>query len=312
LYVALARKRFLTFHDMARLPFTDTHVHFHDLREPSLHYSWLTPDNGPDELLGDYSAIRAERYWADDFIAETRFQNVERVIHVQAAIGIADPVRETAWLQRFHDRLGVPHAAVAYVDLIAPDREDVLRGHLEHPITRGVRDFRYDGYLSNERWREGFGRLGELGLVCCDDPALDQVDLVAELAREHPGTTLCIDHACMPMRRDDEYFAAWKAALRTLAAPENVVMKISGLGQGDHAWTVDSLRPWVLECIEAFGVARCFFGTNWPVDRLFSSYGDVLDAYAEIIADLPEAEQRGLFSGNAGRIFRLDEPDGQS
>jgi predicted TIM-barrel fold metal-dependent hydrolase len=62
----------------------------------------------------------------------------------------------------------------------------------------------------------------------------------------------------------------------------------------------------VLACIEAFGVERSFFGTNWPVDRLFSSYGDVLDAYEQIIAGFNEDEQRALFSGNAKRIFRLD------
>ena len=82
-------------------------------------------------------------------------------------------------------------------------------------------------------------------------------------------------------------------------------MKISGLGMVDHAWTVESLGPWVRGCIDAFGADRCFFGTNWPVDRLYSSYGDVLDAYAELIADLPEADQGGLFSENANRLFRL-------
>lgn len=82
-------------------------------------------------------------------------------------------------------------------------------------------------------------------------------------------------------------------------------MKISGLGMADHEWTVDSLRPWVMACIEAFGVERCVFGTNWPVDRMYSSYGDVLDAYAEIIADLSASEQQALFTENAKRIFRV-------
>jgi predicted TIM-barrel fold metal-dependent hydrolase len=86
------------------------------------------------------------------------------------------------------------------------------------------------------------------------------------------------------------------------------VIKISGLGMVDHAWTVESLRPWVDTCIEAFGIQRSFFGTNWPVDRLYSSYGDVLDAYAELIADLTGPEQRALFSENARRIFALDLP----
>ena len=130
--------------------------------------------------------------------------------------------------------------------------------------------------------------------------------LALEVAREFPGVTLCIDHAGFPRERTPEYFELWRARMRDLASADNVVVKISGLGMVDHSWTIDSLRPWVLTCIEAFGVERSFFATNWPVDRLFSSYGDVLDAYERLISDFREDEQRALFSGNARRIFRLD------
>jgi predicted TIM-barrel fold metal-dependent hydrolase len=288
-----------------RPPFTETHVHFHDMREPQLHYSWLLPGTPEDEVLGDYGAIRSERYWADDFLAETRFQNVDGIVHVQAAIGIEDPVEETRWLQRFNDRLGAPDGVVAYADLAAESLEEVLQGHLQFPVLRGIRDLRYDDYLTDERWEVGFARVGELGLVCCDDPAVEQYGLAGALAARHPETTLCVDHAGFPLQRDDDYFATWRAGMDELAAAPNVVLKISGLGMVDHAWTVDSLRRWVLGGIEAFGVERCFFGTNWPVDRLYSSYGDVLDAYWELIADFSPDEQRALFSGNAKRIFRI-------
>jgi predicted TIM-barrel fold metal-dependent hydrolase len=117
--------------------------------------------------------------------------------------------------------------------------------------------------------------------------------------------THCIDHAGFPKRLDREYFERWRAGMRGLAAVPNVVVKISGLGQADHRWTVSSLRSWVRECIEAFGIERSFFASNWPVDRLYSSYGDVLDAYDERTADLREAEREALFAGNAERIFRL-------
>ena len=93
--------------------------------------------------------------------------------------------------------------------------------------------------------------------------------------------------------------------MRTLAGGSNVVCKISGLGMCDNAWTLDSIRPWVLSCIEAFGVERSFFGSNWPVDRLYSSYGDVVDAYATIIEDFTAQEQAALFHANAERIFRI-------
>ena len=125
------------------------------------------------------------------------------------------------------------------------------------------------------------------------------------LVERHPEITYCIDHAGFPRRRDSEYFDEWRAGMRKLARLPNTVVKISGLGMCDHAWTVESWRPWVLECIEAWGTERSCFGTNWPVDRLFSSYGDVLDAYRELIADLTHDEQVALFSGNANRLFGL-------
>ena len=53
------------------------------------------------------------------------------------------------------------------------------------------------------------------------------------------------------------------------------------------------------------GVSHPVFGTNWPIDRLFSSYPDVLDSYARIIADFAPVEQEAMFSGNAERIFRI-------
>lgn len=283
--------------------FTDTHVHFHDLRNEELTYSWLEHGADLDPELGDYGAIRAERYWADDFVAETRFQGVDRVIHVQAAIGSLDPVEETRWLQGFTDRLGVPHGIVAYADLTAPDLPETLDRHAMYAAFRGIRDLRYDDYLTNPSWRAGFAELGRRGLVCCDDPDVSQAADVRRIAEDHPETTFCLDHAYFPRARDDDYFNVWTQALRTAAAAPSTVIKISGLGQADHAWTVDSIRRWVHACIDTFGVERAFFGTNWPVDRLFSSYGDVLDAYEAITSDFSTAEQEALFSGNARRIF---------
>jgi predicted TIM-barrel fold metal-dependent hydrolase len=292
---------------MTRPPFTDTHVHFHDFSHPTLRWDWLLPEAGPDPDLGDYGAIKSHRYLPDDFLAETRFQNVERVVHVQAAIGSRDPVEETAWLQAHADRTGVPHGVIAHADLAAPDVERTLERHAAFRIFRGIRDLRYDDYLTDGQWLRGFGALERFEAVVCDDPLVEHMPALARLASQHPGLTVCIDHAGFPRRRDDTYFEQWRSGMAKLAACESTVVKISGLGMCDHRWTVDSLRPWVLTCVELWGPRRSFFGTNWPVDRLFSSYGDVVDAYAEVLSGSSESERRDLFTGNARRIFRLEE-----
>jgi predicted TIM-barrel fold metal-dependent hydrolase len=289
---------------MAEIPFVDTHVHFHDMRQPKLRYAWLEPGTR-HAIMGDIGAIQSQRYWADDFIGETRFSNVSKSIHVQAALGIEDPVEETRWLQAFADRLGHPHGIVAEVHLAQDDAQAVIERHMESPNMRGVRDFGPGDYLVDPAWQRGYALLGKHDLVACLDSSPETYPKIRALAERYPDIVVSIDHAGFPRRRDPEYFAYWKRELSDAAGAPNVVIKISGLGMCDMRWTIGSFRPWVLSCIEAFGVERSFFGTNWPVDRMFSSYPDVLDAYAAIISGFSRAEQEALFFRNAERIFRI-------
>jgi predicted TIM-barrel fold metal-dependent hydrolase len=286
--------------------FVDTHVHFWDLRHPTLRYDWLTADED-DPDLGDYGAIKSRRYLPEDFIGESRFVGIGGVVHVQAAIGSRDPVLESRWLQALSDRWGVPAKIVAAADLADPEAETVLERQATFPAVCGIRDLRYDGYLTDERWERGYATLERFGLVCCDDPLVEAMPKAAALAQRHPGIVYCVDHAGFPRRRDRDYFRQWAAGMRQIARVENTVVKISGLGQADHRWTVESLRPWVLECIELWGPSRAFFGTNWPVDRLFSSYGDIIGAYAEIIGPFTAAERRALWFETARRVFAFGQ-----
>ena len=291
---------------MARLGFVDTHVHLYDLQLPNLHYSWMQPGVS-HPVFGALEPIQAQRYWADDYIAETRFANVVKSVHVNAAVRTADPVDETKWLQAFADRVGHPHGIVAEVNLLEPDAEEVIERHLEYPNMRGVRDLgvETEGYLRDPAWQRGFAVLGRYGLVACVDATFEDFGTVRALAERSPELTISLDHCGFPRARTAEYFQQWREALVDVAGAPNVVVKISGLGMGDTCWTTESILPWVLSCIEAFGVERSFFGTNWPVGRLFLSYPDVLNAYAEIIADCTIDEQEALFSRNAECIFRI-------
>ena len=189
---------------MADLPFVDTHVHFYDLKHPALRWVWLEPDFVHPNL-GDIDPLKAQRYGVDEFMAETRFQNVSKVIHVQAALGSPDPVEETRWLQVFADRTDLPQAIVAEAWLANPNVGDMLERHAEFPNLRGIRDLRYDDYLTNGDWLRGFAELERFGLVFCDDPLVEQMPLLADLARRHPGQAICVDHAGFPRRRGDEY-----------------------------------------------------------------------------------------------------------
>jgi predicted TIM-barrel fold metal-dependent hydrolase len=290
---------------MAELGFVDTHVHFWDLEHPKLRYEWLAPD-AIHPILGNIDEIKFPRFDGESYKREIDGANVTKAVHVQAAIGIADPVDETRWLQEQAERTGFPHAIVAYSRLKDPDVERELEAHLEaSPLMRGIRDFSDGDYLVDASFERGYAKLARYGLVCDLDCFWENMHKARDLSQRHPDVALVLDHAGFPLERTDEYFENWRRGMTTLAEAESAWCKISGLAMGDNEWTVDSLRPWVLHCIEAFGVERCFFGTNWPVDKLYSDYGQVVDAYAEIVQGFSRDEQVALFSGNAEKVYRI-------
>ena len=278
-------------------------MHFWDLSNESVDYAWLQP-GVPHPMLGDIEGLKVRRYATDEYVADTRFHNVTKSVHTQVATS-SDPVAETAWLQGLADKAGYPHGIVAFCDLASNDAAATIERHLAFPNIRGIRHNGNDDSFSDGSWRRGYELLGKHGLVFTHQVGLERVARASDLIAAFPDITFCVDHAGMPKERNDEYFAAWREGMRQLAELPNTVCKISALGMGDPRWTTESLRPWVLACIELFGVDRSFFGSNFPVDRLFSSFADLLDAYSEIVADFSADERRGLFSANAERIFRL-------
>ena len=74
----------------------------------------------------------------------------------------------------------------------------------------------------------------------------------------------------------------------------------------DRNWTVESIRPFLLEAIELFGTDRCLFASDSPTDKLFAPFDQHLEAYHAIVADFSEDERRDLFGRNANRVYRLE------
>ena len=293
---------------VGRLDFVDSHVHFWDLKHPNLTYGWLAPEE-VHPILGDIDGMKSVRFDARHLWSEARFAGLTKVVHIQAAVGTPDPVEETRWLTEMAADLPFPQAIVGHVDLAERDARAVMERHLESPIFRGVRDFSTARYLadpsSSPHFEAGFAMLAEHSLVADVDCAWEDMAAGRRLAESHPDVTIVLEHIGYPRSRDPEYFANWQDGISELSKAPNVHCKISGLGMNDPQFTVESLRPWVEHCIQSFGPARCLFGSNWPVDRLFSSYDAIIAAYTECISGYEESEQVSMFSGNASALYRI-------
>ncbi len=291
------------------IPLVDSHVHFWDLTHPRLSYGWLAPQ-AVHPILGNIDGIKSTRYEAEHLHAETRFANVVGFVHVQAAVGTDDPVEETRWLEDMAARGGVPLAIVAHADLSSPRIEETLDAHLAASSrVSGVRDFATEGALASgdvmTQLERGISHLASRDLVLDLDCEFPQMAAARDLARRHPDVTFALEHIGYPRARTDEYFRGWRAGITALAEADNVVCKVSGLGMCDPGWTDESIRPWVLHCVEQFTPDRIVFGTNWPVDRLYSSYDAIVAAYRRCISEFTAQEQAAMFHRNARELYRL-------
>jgi L-fuconolactonase len=67
-------------------------------------------------------------------------------------------------------------------------------------------------------------------------------------------------------------------------------------------------RQYIEPCIEAFGVNRCMLESNFPPDMQSGGYTELWNAFKRITASASAAEKTALYSGTAGRVYRLTVP----
>ena len=290
-------------------PIVDTHVHFFDLQHPVLKYVWLEPEfEHPD--LGNIDAMKSLRYDAEALWAEARFADIESFVHVQAAIGTEDPVEETKWLTEMRATSPAPFTIVAHTDLGTDDAMRQLDGHGESPYLVGVRDFSSEPYLASgetsPQFEASLVELAKRGLVFDLDCGWPNMAAARALAERHPDLSIVLEHIGFPRQRDDEYFASWQAGIRELAKAQNVICKVSGVGMTDQRGEYADFEPWMDTCLEAFGADRSVVDSNWPLDRIVSSYDAIMAIYRRLAAKLSDSEQTAFLFENARRIYQLD------
>ncbi len=292
--------------------------HHHLWREEGGNYPWLQADESVEVIWGNPVDL-PRNYLIGDLLGDFRNQNMVKSVHVQCEHDPARPVEETKWLQSLADATGsqgFPHGIVGYANFAEPNIEETLEGHCRYPNIRGIRQIlnvhdnpRFNhaarDYLKDVVWRKNFGLLKKHNLSFDLQLYFHQMADAALLARGNPEILFILNHTGMPADRDEESLRGWRKGMQTLANCPNVVVKISGLGMCDWHWTVESIRPFVLKTIEDFGVERCMFASNFPVDKLFSSYDMLWEAFKEITANFSSDEKVALFHHNAERYYRL-------
>lgn len=283
----------------------DAHHHFWDLSLNS--HPWLTEAGRIPFRYGDYSSIRCD-YLPADFRRDTEGFEIAGSVYIEAEWNAEDPIGETAWLATIREKHGLPSACVAQAWLHHDDVGAVLEGQAAYSFVRAVRHKPPEpaGSMDGAKWRAGYALLEEFGLSFDLQTPWSRLAEAHRLAEDFPDTLIVLNHTGLPADRSDEGLQGWRKAMRHFAQAPNVAVKISGIGVPDTPWTATGNRDVVLDTIDIFGVERCMFASNFPVDSVVATFAEIFGGFLEIVSDFTLAEQAALFHDNAVRYYRID------
>ncbi len=294
------------------IPIVDAHHHI--WRRADL--PWLEGPMQP-RIFGPYEPIRRD-YLIDEFLADLAGCGVTQSVYVQANWAKDRFEDEVADVQRVADATGFPHGIVGYADVLAADVRPQLDRLTKYPNMRGVRmqlqwhekeQYRFAAAPDLARdatLQKNVARLADYGWSFDLQVFAAQMDGAAELAASCPKVTFVLQHAGMLEDTSPAGWTQWRAAMQRLAACPNVVCKLSALGTFIHRNDPDHIGAIVGESIEIFGPSRCLFGSNFPIEKLWTPYADLVAAYRAALEPLGAATARAAFCDNAKRIYRLD------
>ncbi|MSP00213.1 MAG: amidohydrolase [Acetobacteraceae bacterium] len=177
------------------------------------------------------------------------------------------------------------------------------------------------------KFREGFAQLGKLGLSFETWQYHPQLPDAIDLARAFPGTTFILNHVGGVLGvgsysgRRQEVLAGWRKDINELSKCPNVNVKLGGMGMTSFGFDFHerdvppssedlaaAWRQYVEPCIEAFGVNRCMFESNFPPDKQSCGYTELWNAFKRLTAGASAEEKTALYSGTAARVYKLIVP----
>jgi len=180
------------------------------------------------------------------------------------------------------------------------------------------------GLMADPGFRDGFAQLGQYGLSFDAWIYHPQIPELVDLSDAFPDIPIILDHIGGALGtyqyagRRQQLLRSWKQDIAALALRPNVRVKLGGFGMEayGHGWRgrdkppgsaeiAEAVRPYVEWCIEQFGVHRCMFESNFPVDKVSFSYNIMWNAYKRLAAGYSDDERAALFHDTAVESYQL-------
>ena len=288
-------------------------AHHHIWRQADL--PWL---NGPERprIFGPYNAIK-RNYLIDEYRSDIEGAGITKSVYVQANWAPESFEDEVAWVQKVSDESGWNMGIVGYADFTQYDVRPELDRLAKYARMRGIRQqlhwhenphYRFassPNLASDPTVHRNIGHLADYGWSFDLQVFSSQMTGAVQLAEACEDVTFVLQHAGMLEDTSEAGRKAWRKGMSQLATCPNVCSKLSAFGTFIHKNDPTFIKTMIHETVELFGADRCLYGSNYPIEKLWTSYSDLFVAFRKGASDLAESQQKAIFSGTAARVYRL-------
>ena len=287
-------------------------AHHHIWRQADL--PWLAGPMVP-RIFGPYEPIRRD-YPIEEFLADQEGSGVEKAVYVQTNWAKEDFENEVAFLSDTAKASGWPHAIVGYADMTVDDVRPQIDRLVKYPLLRGVRmqlhwhetpAFRFaksPDQVIDPTVKKNVARLKDYGLSFDLQLFPAQMKDGLQLVGENAEIDFILTHTGMLTDLAEPVVEEWKTGLRTLAKAPNLYAKLSGLGTFVHSNDPQVIGTVVDNAIEILGSDRLMFGSNFPIEKLWTTHAELIAAHRKAVARHGAEAEADIFWNTAERVYR--------
>lgn len=271
----------------------DSHQHF-----------WQYHPDKQNWMDDSMSTIRRD-FLPKDLEPVLQENNIAGCVTVQAD----QSEEETDFLLALQKQHSFIKGVVGWVDLQSEDVDSRLAYYSQNPAVKGFRHVLQSEaleFMLRPDFIRGIAALQKFNFTYDILIFPKHLPAAIELVKQFSHQKFVIDHMAKPYIKAG-LIEEWKTDIKKIAAFENVFCKISGLvTEADfHHWKIQDFRPYLDVAVEAFGVKRILYGSDWPVCLVAASYQQTKGIVDDYFASFSNAEQEDFFGRNAVNFYQL-------
>lgn len=286
------------------------------------HHIWLQKDLpwllGPEQprIFGPYGAIKRD-YTLAEYQKDLGKSGIKKSVYVQANWAPNWAADEVAWVQAEADKGCTIAGIVGYADMTVDDVMAQLEKLKHHNKMRGIRQqfhwhenpmfsfAKSPDLCENPTVQSNIAKLADYGWSFDLQVFPSQMKGAVKLAKACPDVTFILQHAGMKEDTTKAGHKLWADGMARLADCPNVVTKLSAFGTFIHRNDPAFIAQMVADTEAIFGADRCMFGSNFPIEKLWTDYASLFTAFQDAAQSLSKKKQTAIFNDTAARVYRL-------